>query len=152
VQDINAKEAADDAAQQIGTVNAASLSCAPRVSLPDDHGPPLAQRADGSAEGEQLGPGTHRGMIETESRVTRVVILQVPECPMVDRARETVRRALERIRVQAEIEELVGDYPSPTVLINGQDVTRAQWGDHSACRLDLPTEDQVIAALHGNLG
>jgi hypothetical protein len=81
--------------------------------------------------------------------MTKIEILQVPGCPMVDRVRETVRRALDRYRVQAEIEERVGDYASPTLLINGQDVTGRQSGDCSACRLDLPTEDQVVAALCG---
>jgi hypothetical protein len=70
---------------------------------------------------------------------------------MVERVRQTVRRALERCGVRTEIEDLVGDYPSPTLLINGQDVTGSQSGDCSACRLDLPTEDQVIAALVRNL-
>jgi hypothetical protein len=90
--------------------------------------------------------------MKTESRMTRIVILQVPGCPMVERVRETVQRALKRCGVRAEIEDLVGDYPSPTLLINGQDVTGAQWGDCSACRLDLPTEDQVVAALVRNVG
>jgi hypothetical protein len=147
VQEINATEAAHDAAQRIGT---ASLSRAPCVALIDDRVPPHSRPADGSAEGEQLGPGPCA--VKIESRMTRIVILQVPGCPMVGRVRETVRRALEQCRVRAEIEDLVGDYPSPTLLINGQDVTGRQWGDCSACRLDLPTEDQVMAALVRNLG
>jgi hypothetical protein len=64
--------------------------------------------------------------MKTEPPMTKIEILQVPGCPMVDRVRETVRRALDRCRVRAEIEELVGDYPSPTLLINGQDVTGRQ--------------------------
>jgi hypothetical protein len=120
------------------------------MALIDDHVPPPSQQADGSAEGEQLGPGPCA--INTESRMTRIVILQVPGCPMVERVRETVRRALEQCRVRAEIDDLVGDYPSPTLLINGQDVTGSQSSDCCACRLDLPTEDQVIAALVRNFG
>ena len=80
----------------------------------------------------------------------KIEILQVPGCPLVDRVRVTVRRALDRCGVRAEIEELVGDYPSPTLLINGQDVTGHQWGDCTACRLDVPTEDQVVAPLVRN--
>lgn len=85
--------------------------------------------------------------MNSEPPMTRIEILQVPGCRNVDRVRETVRRALERCSVRAEIEELVGDYASPTLLINGRDVTGHQWGDCSACRLDLPTEEQVMAAL-----
>ena len=33
---------------------------------------------------------------------------------MLGRVRQTVRRALARYPVRAEIEEMVGDYPSPT--------------------------------------
>ena len=71
---------------------------------------------------------------------------------MVEGLRDTVRRALERCRLPAEIEDLVGNYASPTLLINGQDVTGSQWRDCSVCRFDIPTEDQVIAALVRNLG
>jgi hypothetical protein len=88
--------------------------------------------------------------MKTEPPMIRIEIKQVPGCPNVDRVRETVRRALEWCRVRAEIEERVGDYPSPTVLINGQDVTGRQLGDCISCRLDLPTEDQVVAALVRN--
>jgi hypothetical protein len=150
VQEVNTTEAAYDATQRTAAVNPASLSRAPYVALIDDHVPPHSQQADGSVEGEQSGPGPCA--INTESRITRIVILQVPGCPMVEGLRETVRRALERCKVRAEIEDLVGDYPSPTLLINGLDVTGSQWADCSVCRLDLPTEDQVIAALVRNLG
>jgi len=88
--------------------------------------------------------------MKTEPPITKIEILKVPGCPMVDRVRATVRRALDRCWVRAEIEELVGDYPSPTLLIDGQDVTGHQWGECSACRLDLPTEDQVVAAIVRN--
>lgn len=82
-----------------------------------------------------------------EPAAVRIQILQVPGCPLVGRVRETVQRVLARGRVRAEIEELVGDYPSPSLLIDDRDVTGRSPGECSACRLDLPTEDQVVAAL-----
>jgi hypothetical protein len=50
------------------------------------------------------------------------------------------------------VEELAGDYDSPTLLVNGVDVTghpRAPEG-HMSCRLDLPSEEQILAALRGS--
>jgi hypothetical protein len=78
----------------------------------------------------------------------RVQILQVEGCPLVDGLRETVRRSLARTASAAQIEELKGDYPSPTLLIDGIDIVTGRPPDlHPACRLDVPTEDQVVAAL-----
>ena len=76
-----------------------------------------------------------------------VQILQVPDCPLVGRVRETVRQALASTGVPVVIEELTGDYPSPTVLVDGVDVTGRPAGNGSACRLDLPTELQIVTAL-----
>ena len=45
------------------------------------------------------------------------------------------------------VEEIVGEFASPTVLVNGHDVTGHIPAAHGSCRLDVPTEDQVIAAL-----
>jgi hypothetical protein len=77
----------------------------------------------------------------------RVQILQVPDCPLVGRVRETVRRALASSGVHAVIEEVTGAYASPTVLVDGADVTGRPAASGSACRLDLPTEQQIVAAL-----
>jgi hypothetical protein len=46
-----------------------------------------------------------------------------------------------------EVEDLEGPYPSPTLLIDGTDVTGKSSRDGPACRLDLPTEEQILAAL-----
>jgi hypothetical protein len=81
----------------------------------------------------------------------QIQILHVPDCPLVGRVRETVRQALARRNLHAEVVELVGAYPSPTLLIDGHDVTgRPAPADQqacAACRLDLPTDQQVLAAL-----
>jgi hypothetical protein len=78
----------------------------------------------------------------------RIEILQVPGCPHVDAVREVVRRALDRCGLECVVGERVGDYPSPTLLIDGRDVTgRPPAARGAACRLDLPTEEEVLAAL-----
>jgi hypothetical protein len=88
------------------------------------------------------------GAVNTQRAVARIRILQVPGCPNVEQVREKVRRVLAQVQVDAEVEELVGEYPSPTLLIDGRDVTgRPPGGSASACRLDLPTENQVLTAL-----
>jgi hypothetical protein len=79
--------------------------------------------------------------------VVKIEILHVPGCPLVGPVRETVHRVLAKLEIQAEVEELVGEYPSPTLLIDGRDVTGRMHEDYSACRLDLPTEQQVLVAL-----
>ena len=79
----------------------------------------------------------------------RIQILHVPDCPLVGRVRALVQHALAHSKVQAEVEERVGDYPSPTLLVDGQDVTGRPLPPDTggACRLDLPTEQQLLAAL-----
>lgn len=78
----------------------------------------------------------------------RVQLLHVPDCPLVEEVRGTLRQALARAGGEVRIEELEGDYPSPTLLVDGIDVVTGQpVARYRACRLDLPTEDQVVAAL-----
>jgi hypothetical protein len=80
--------------------------------------------------------------------VARIQILRIPGCPNADRARETVARVLRRLGIEAAVEEVVGEYASPTVLVGGRDVTGQPLRRTAAvCRLDLPTEEQVLAAL-----
>ena len=58
-----------------------------------------------------------------------------------------LRGVLALCDVRAEIEEQVGEYQAPTLLVDGRDVTGRHMGERSACRLDLPTDEQVLAAL-----
>ncbi len=45
-----------------------------------------------------------------------------------------------------------GDYPSPTVKVNGLDVMGDPATSARACRLDVPTEERVIGALRRAAG
>jgi hypothetical protein len=74
-------------------------------------------------------------------------LLHVPDCPLVEQVRATLRRSLSKTNVGARIEEVEGPYPSPTLLVDGIDVTGRTPAPGPSCRLDLPTEDQVLAAL-----
>jgi len=77
----------------------------------------------------------------------RIQLLHVTDCPLVDQVRTTLRKSLARIGSRARIEELEGPYPSPTLLINGVDVTGRTPAPEASCRLDLPTEEQILGAL-----
>lgn len=80
--------------------------------------------------------------------MVRIEILQVPDCPLVDQLHATVDDCLRRTGIGAVVETLTGPYPSPTLLIDGIDVATGQrLSGHACCRLDLPTPDQIIAAL-----
>jgi len=86
-----------------------------------------------------------------QPKTVRVQLLCLPDCPLVESVRSTLKKSLARVPVDPIVEVLVGDYSSPTILVNGFDVTgcpRAPEGQMS-CRLDLPTEEQIIAALRG---
>lgn len=77
----------------------------------------------------------------------RVELLHGPDCPNLAAVREIVHASLARAGVAATVEETEGAFPSPTLLVDGVDVTGLPVGDSSACRLDLPTEREIVAAL-----
>jgi hypothetical protein len=82
-----------------------------------------------------------------------VQLLSVPGCPLVERALSALRCALTRAGITAAVEELVGAYPSPTVLIDGLDVvTGAPPASGACCRLDLPNAEQIAALLERRTG
>lgn len=83
--------------------------------------------------------------------VVEIQLLHVPDCPLVEEVRGTLRRSLSKMNVGARIEEVQGPYPSPTLLIDGTDVTGRTPPPGPSCRLDVPTEDQVLAALTASI-
>jgi len=84
----------------------------------------------------------------------RVELLLSPDCPNAARARRVVAECLDELGLAAQVAERLGDFPSPTVLVDGVDVMTGAVGASStqACRLDLPTRSRVLAALgrHGS--
>jgi hypothetical protein len=78
-------------------------------------------------------------------------ILHVADCPLVEQLRGRLRSALARAGVTADLEEVEGPCASPTLLVGGVDVTGRSLSsvddEGPTCRLDLPTEDQIVAAL-----
>lgn len=81
-----------------------------------------------------------------------VQLLSVPDCPLVDRVRAALRHALTQSGIDAAVQECFGAYPSPTVLVDGCDVVTGEPPTPQACcRLDLPTAQEIAAALRERL-
>lgn len=79
----------------------------------------------------------------------RVELLQHAGCRSAAAVHELVQECLTTLAITTPVTVRVGDYPSPTVLINGVDVMRPAPAPPtgSVCRLDVPTRDRVLAAL-----
>lgn len=77
----------------------------------------------------------------------KIELLSVPDCPKVGQVRELLRNCLERLGMGENVVERIGDFPSPTILINGVDVMGVPMTTGAACRLDLPSEERILAAL-----
>ncbi|MBQ0897039.1 alkylmercury lyase family protein [Micromonospora sp. U56] len=87
-----------------------------------------------------------------EGRVA-VELRSVPDCPNLAPARQELRAALVDLGLPlAVVTEVVGDYPSPSILVNGVDVMGGTGDESAACRLDLPTGDRIRAALRQAMG
>ena len=81
---------------------------------------------------------------------SRIQILQVAGCPLVDRLVDEVEACLADAGHDEPVEVLIGDYPSPTLLVDGVDVATGQpVTGQPRCRLDLPSRAQIIAAVAG---
>jgi hypothetical protein len=76
-----------------------------------------------------------------------VQILHVPDCPLLPLARRAVDRAAASIGVHVRVDEVEGAFPSPSVMVDGQDVTGTSIRGGAQCRLDLATEQQIRVGL-----
>ncbi|GAB3197496.1 hypothetical protein GCM10027062_09300 [Nocardioides hungaricus] len=87
---------------------------------------------------------------ETDVPSGRIRILHVPDCPLVDRVVQLVRECQAQAGDTGLVDLRVGPYPSPTLLIDGLDVTTGEPATGATrCRLDLPTREQILSALAG---
>ena len=80
--------------------------------------------------------------------VGRIQILHVPDCPLVESVVKLVRDCQAHSGDSGVLDLRVGPFPSPTLLIDGLDVTTGESVAGAArCRLDLPTREQILNAL-----
>jgi hypothetical protein len=78
----------------------------------------------------------------------RVEVVHERDCPLVDQAVERVRFYRSTSGTDAVIVVREGELASPTVLVDGLDVVTGRPPVATvACRLDLPTDDQIRLAL-----
>ena len=77
----------------------------------------------------------------------RICILRVPDCPLAGRLRIEVEMALESTGTTAVIEAIEGPYSSPALLVDGLEIDGYPPGTEPACRIDLPTREQIVAAI-----
>lgn len=81
----------------------------------------------------------------------RIELLHVPHCPHVEEARRLLSSCLSELAIEDQVMEKEGPYPSPSILIDGEDVMGAPAVKEASCRLDLPTRERVIATLRERL-
>jgi hypothetical protein len=83
----------------------------------------------------------------------RVELLHHHGCGQAHAARQLIEQCLHTLAIATPILVRVGDYPSPTVLVDGIDVMRPGHpvAPGSACRLDVPTQDRLLDALTAHL-
>lgn len=85
-----------------------------------------------------------------QENLITIQLLSVADCPLVAKAHSILDDCLKRIPegVRITVEELVGDYSSPTILVNGIDVTgQCPAAGSTSCRLGLPNEEQILAMI-----
>lgn len=92
---------------------------------------------------EDTTPSAERGL------PVSVQLLHVPGCPLVDSVRGLLQRCIHRSGLGVVVEDLEGPYPSPTLLVDGADATGRPTTAGPSCRLDLPTEEEILASLRG---
>lgn len=76
----------------------------------------------------------------------------VPECPHTDSTRRLLRDVVQTLGLKIEIKELVGQYPSPSVLVDGVDVMGEPGFVGGGCRLDLPDRQRLETFLRPLVG
>ena len=82
-----------------------------------------------------------------------IELLTAPDCPNADPVKAMLAECLRVLGLDVPIVHRVGAYPSPTLLIDGKDVMRAnsEIPTGNACRLDVPDPQRVRAALQNSI-
>jgi len=80
--------------------------------------------------------------------VVIVELRAVPDCPNLDAARELLRSCLGAAGLPDDaFVERIGEYPSPSIVVDGVDVTGADPDGPAMCVLQPPTRAQILIAL-----
>jgi hypothetical protein len=87
------------------------------------------------------------GQFQPRPDKVRIELRYVSGCANVDAARSLLRACLGELGLEANVTEVEGDFPSPTIRVNGADVMGAVNSEGAFCRLDVPTRERLMAAL-----
>lgn len=78
---------------------------------------------------------------------TTVELLHTPDCPNLDAARSLLESCLSELGLALTVIDREGEFPSPTILVNGSDVMGQTLANNAGCRLDLPTRTRILQAF-----
>ena len=78
---------------------------------------------------------------------TRVELRHTPDCPNLDASRALLESCISELGLTLTVIDREGEYPSPTIVVNGADVMGQPLSDSAGCRLDLPTRERILQAL-----
>jgi hypothetical protein len=83
----------------------------------------------------------------------RVELVHHSGCRFAQATHDLLQECLTTLAIPAPVHVRVADHPSPTLLINGIDVMGASPDQltASACRLDIPTREQILTVLTAQL-
>lgn len=73
----------------------------------------------------------------------RIELRHVPGCANVEKTRVLLRDVVTALGVDIEVQEREGEYPSPSVLVDGVDVMGDPGFTGAGCRLDLPDRERL---------
>jgi hypothetical protein len=76
-----------------------------------------------------------------------VELRAVPGCPNLAGTRQLLADCLAEVGLPPTVVERIGDFPSPSVLVDGVDVTGADARGPAVCVLVPPSAAQIRAAL-----
>jgi hypothetical protein len=74
-------------------------------------------------------------------------VLYFNGCPNAATTLALVSSCAARFGGSVEIVEYEGDHPSPSVLVNGQDIMGDPGTTGRACRRDLPSEERIMDTI-----
>jgi hypothetical protein len=77
----------------------------------------------------------------------KIELQHVPGCANVANARQLLRSTLAELGITEQVQEEEGEYPSPTILVDGVDVMGSPEAGGASCRLDVPTRERLVQAL-----
>lgn len=77
----------------------------------------------------------------------RIEFPHVPQCANEKAARRLLESCLTELHITTHIEDREGEFPSPTILVDGVDVMGAPPAAGAMCRLDVPMRERLLAAL-----